>query len=103
MTIESQRDLGAHFGPLHKHATYAVPRRGDLDDVVGKPRIYLFDGKADILVVYSDRNSRPDMFAFSRAELFHSDVTYEVQPPGATILRLLITPEVGNDTLWSSG
>jgi sulfonate dioxygenase len=43
------------------------------------------------------------MFAFSRAELFHSDVTYEQQPPGATILRLLVTPEVGNDTLWSSG
>lgn len=57
----------------------------------------------DPAVVYSDRNSRPDMFAFSRAELFHSDVTYEQQPPGATILRLLVTPDVGNDTLWSSG
>jgi len=34
--IEAHRALGAHFGPLHKHATYAVPRRGDLDDVVGK-------------------------------------------------------------------
>jgi sulfonate dioxygenase len=34
--IESHRALGAHFGPLHKHATYAVPRRGDLDDVVGE-------------------------------------------------------------------
>ena len=55
------------------------------------------------LVVYTDKNSRPDLFAFSRAELFHSDVTYEIQPPGATILRLLTTPEVGNDTLWSSG
>jgi sulfonate dioxygenase len=30
-------------------------------------------------------------------------VTYEIQPPGATILRLYTTPEVGNDTLWSSG
>lgn len=30
-------------------------------------------------------------------------MTYEVQPPGPTILRLLLTPEVGNDTLWSSG
>jgi sulfonate dioxygenase len=30
-------------------------------------------------------------------------VTYEVQPPGTTILKLLVTPEVGNDTLWSSG
>jgi len=34
--IEAHRALGAHFGPLHKHATYAVPRRGDLDDVVGE-------------------------------------------------------------------
>ncbi|WVQ95045.1 hypothetical protein IAU59_002137 [Kwoniella sp. CBS 9459] len=88
LTIEQHRDLGAHFGPLHKHATYATPKRGDLDDVV---------------VVYADQNSRPDLYAFSRAELFHSDVTYEVQPPGTTILRLLTTPEVGNDTLWSSG
>jgi len=36
LTIEGQRDLGRYFGPLHKHATYAVPRRGDLDDVVGE-------------------------------------------------------------------
>lgn len=36
LTIEGQRDLGRHFGPLHKHATYAVPRRGDLDDLVGE-------------------------------------------------------------------
>lgn len=88
ITIEQQRELGQHFGPLHTHATYATPRRGGLDDVV---------------VVYADRDSRPDQYSFSRAELFHSDVTYEVQPPGATILRLLTTPEVGNDTLWSSG
>nr|ODN94406.1 alpha-ketoglutarate catabolism dioxygenase [Cryptococcus depauperatus CBS 7855] len=88
LTVEKQRELGQHFGPLHKHATYAVPRRGDLDDVV---------------VVYADRDSRPDLYAFSRAELFHSDVTYEVQPPGTTILRLLTAPSVGNDTLWSSG
>lgn len=33
--IDSHRKLGQHFGPLHKHATYAVPKRGDLDDVVG--------------------------------------------------------------------
>ncbi|WVQ80176.1 hypothetical protein IAT38_002281 [Cryptococcus sp. DSM 104549] len=88
LTIEKQREICAHWGPLHKHATYATPRRGDLDDVV---------------VVYADKSSRPDLYAFSRAELFHSDVTYEIQPPGTTMLRLLTTPEVGNDTLWSSG
>lgn len=36
MTIDQQRDIGRHFGPLHKHPTYAIPRRGDLDDVVGE-------------------------------------------------------------------
>ena len=54
-------------------------------------------------MVYSDRNARPDPYAFSRSDLFHSDVTYELQPPGPTILKLMVTPEVGNDTLWSSG
>lgn len=54
-------------------------------------------------VVYSDKFARPDPYSFSRAELFHSDVTYEVQTPGTTILKLYVTPEVGNDTLWSSG
>ncbi|KAL7422415.1 hypothetical protein Q5752_003061 [Cryptotrichosporon argae] len=88
LTAEAQRELGQHFGPLHKHPTYAVPRR---------------DGFDDMIVIYTDKNSRPDPYAFSRAELFHSDVTYELQPPGPTILRLLVTPEVGNDTLWSSG
>jgi alpha-ketoglutarate-dependent taurine dioxygenase len=107
LSIEQQRDLGAYFGPLHRHATYAVPKRGDLDDVVGESNCSTTFSSSQltkfILVVYSDKNSRPDLYAFSRAELFHSDVTYEVQPPGATILRLLTTPEVGNDTLWSSG
>ena len=42
--IEAHRALGAHFGPLHKHATYAVPRRGDLDDVVGKSPAILLEG-----------------------------------------------------------
>lgn len=35
MTIEQQRELGQHFGPLHVHPTYATPARGDLEDVVG--------------------------------------------------------------------
>lgn len=105
--IDSHRKLGQHFGPLHKHATYAVPKRGDLDDVVGESSRLQGDcyqwARLNSIVVYSDKYARPDPYAFSRAELFHSDVTYEIQPPGTTILKLYLTPEVGNDTLWSSG
>ncbi|KAG5636948.1 hypothetical protein H0H81_006296 [Sphagnurus paluster] len=30
-------------------------------------------------------------------------VTYELQPPGATSLKVITGPEYGGDTLWSSG
>jgi sulfonate dioxygenase len=33
---------------------------------------------------------------------FHSDVSYEHQPPGITILTLLSVPETGGDTTWAS-
>ncbi|MBE3044977.1 TauD/TfdA family dioxygenase [Candidatus Bathyarchaeota archaeon] len=33
---------------------------------------------------------------------FHSDVSYEQQPPGVTILTLLSVPPSGGDTVWAS-
>lgn len=33
---------------------------------------------------------------------FHSDVSYEHQPPGITVLTLLAVPETGGDTTWTS-
>jgi taurine dioxygenase len=87
--IDAQRKLGAYFGSLHKHATTAVPKRGDLDDVH---------------VVYTDENSKDQRALFSPSFLWHSDVTYEVQPPSYTSLKVLTGPPRGGggDTLWSS-
>jgi sulfonate dioxygenase len=34
---------------------------------------------------------------------WHSDVTYDNQPPGLTLLKIDTLPPVGGDTLWSSG
>ena len=53
--------------------------------------------------MYNDHSRRPDPSAFSKLELWHSDVSYEIQPPGATSLKLYTGPETGGDTLWSSG
>lgn len=41
--IHQQLDLARHFGPLHKHATTAIPRNG-LEEVHGKNEhpLYLF-------------------------------------------------------------
>ena len=89
LTIDAQRSLGAYFGTLHSHATTAVPARGDLDDVH---------------VVYMDEKSKDQRAPFAPTFLWHSDVTYEVQPPSYTSLKVLTGPPRGGggDTLWSS-
>lgn len=85
--IHEQLNLARHFGPLHKHATTPIPR----------------NGLEEVHVVYNDASRRPDSSTFSKLELWHSDVSYELQPPGPTSLKVIIGPEYGGDTLWSSG
>lgn len=89
LNIDEQRKLGAYFGNLHKHATTSVPKRGDLEDVH---------------VVYTDENSKDQRAMFTPTFLWHSDVTYELQPPSYTCLKVLSGPPRGGggDTLWSS-
>ncbi|KAA1477176.1 alpha-ketoglutarate-dependent sulfonate dioxygenase [Dentipellis sp. KUC8613] len=88
INIYEQLDLARHWGPLHKHATTPVPREPGLEEVH---------------VVYNDASRRPDPSAFSKLELWHSDVSYEAQPPSTTSLKIYSGPETGGDTLWSSG
>ncbi|RDB25948.1 putative alpha-ketoglutarate-dependent sulfonate dioxygenase [Hypsizygus marmoreus] len=87
INIHEQLDLARYFGPLHKHATTPITR----------------NGLEEVHVVYNDASRRPDPAAFSKLELWHSDVSYEVQPPSTTSLKVIAGPEVGGDTLWSSG
>lgn len=88
VNIHEQLDLARYWGPLHKHATTPVPKEPGLEQVH---------------VVYNDSSRRPDPSAFSKLELWHSDVSYELQPPSTTSLKLITGPETGGDTLWSSG
>ncbi|THH31524.1 hypothetical protein EUX98_g2668 [Antrodiella citrinella] len=88
INVHEQLDLARHWGPLHKHATTPIPREPGLEEVH---------------VVYNDASRRPDTSAFSKLELWHSDVTYEVQPPSTTSLQVITGPVYGGDTLWSSG
>ncbi|KAG9091281.1 hypothetical protein FRC06_000640 [Ceratobasidium sp. 370] len=88
ISIHELLDIGRYYGPLHKHPSTGVPKEPDLEEVH---------------VVYADYTRRPDSSAFSKFELWHSDVTYEIQPPATTLFKLLVSPEEGGDTLWSSG
>ncbi|KAI9873609.1 MAG: hypothetical protein M1830_010803 [Pleopsidium flavum] len=87
--IEAQRKLGQYLGTLHKHATTSVPRKPGLEDVH---------------VVYTDEKSKDQRAYFTPSFLWHSDVTYEIQPPSYTSLKLLSGPPRGGggDTLWAS-
>ncbi|KAL8943041.1 MAG: hypothetical protein Q9216_001329 [Gyalolechia sp. 2 TL-2023] len=89
LDIEAQRELGAYFGKLHRHATTAVPQKPGLEDVH---------------VVYTDGTSKDQRAVFTPSFLWHSDVTYELQPPSYTSLKLLSGPPRGGggDTLWAS-
>jgi sulfonate dioxygenase len=87
--IDQQRELGKYFGELHKHATTGVPKR---------------EGLEDVHVIFTGEGS-PDLRAlFTPTFLWHSDVTYEIQPPSYTSLKVLSGPPRGGggDTLWSS-
>lgn len=76
-------ELARHFGPLHRHATTPIPRIG-LDEVHGQFELinyiseygkylahFFFSG----IVVYNDASRKPDPSAFTKLELWHSDVT----------------------------
>ncbi|KAI9888982.1 MAG: hypothetical protein M1814_006099 [Vezdaea aestivalis] len=89
LDINKQRELLQYFGTLHKHATTSVPREPGLEDVH---------------VVYTDEGSTDQRAVFAPTFLWHSDVTYEVQPLSYTALKVLTGPPRGGggDTLWSS-
>ncbi|KAJ3331358.1 hypothetical protein HDU93_009806, partial [Gonapodya sp. JEL0774] len=85
ITIEEQLDLGRYYGPLHIHPTTGAPK--------DFPEVH---------VVYSDENST-EYFASGkllRQWGWHTDVSYEKQPPGLTTLKQVTVPLVGGDTLW---
>ncbi|KAK0637462.1 TfdA family taurine catabolism dioxygenase TauD [Bombardia bombarda] len=86
--IGAQKAFGAYFGPLHVHPVGAhVAGHLELHNIyLGPDNEY--------------RNSRrPNKLSTVG---YHSDVSYEHQPPGITMLTLLSVPPTGGDTGWTS-
>ncbi|KAJ3513060.1 hypothetical protein NLJ89_g3165 [Agrocybe chaxingu] len=81
------REWGSHFGRLHIHPTSGHP--------AGYPEIHLVyrDLKSTFNFEYEDSIT---------STLWHSDVSYELQPPGLTTFFLLAQPQSGGDTLFTS-
>jgi len=76
---QRQKALALSFGPLQTHPAY--------DTVEGFPEITILESTAE----------KP-----TKIEAWHADMTFRQHPPMATILRSVIVPPRGGDTLWAS-
>ncbi|KAJ6605808.1 TauD-domain-containing protein [Mycena sp. CBHHK59/15] len=77
-------EWGRHFGRLHIHPTSGHP-----------------EGHPEIHMVYKDANSRFNLDGLTTT-FWHSDFSFELQPPGLTTFFLLSQPRTGGDTLYAS-
>lgn len=80
-------EYGRHFGRLHIHPTSGAPKN--------HPELHITYRRADPTEferVFSERVN---------AVSWHSDVSYELQPPGTTFFSVLEGPDAGGDTIFA--
>jgi len=86
LPIKDALEFGGYFGRHHIHPTSGSPE--------GYPEVHIvhkhgFSGEVN------------DFFANRTSSVsWHSDVSYEAQPPGTTFLYIFDSPEVGGDTAF---
>jgi sulfonate dioxygenase len=86
LSIQEALDFGGYFGRHHIHPTSGAPE--------GYPEIHLVHRGA------GDKGAEAFFQARTSSVAWHSDVSYEQQPPGTTFLYILDKPETGGDTLF---
>ena len=86
LPIEKALEFGRYFGRLHIHPASGAP--------AGYPEVHLVHRGAD------DQTARAFFDSRTNSIAWHSDVTYEQQPPGTTFLYALDVPTAGGDTLF---
>lgn len=75
----NMKALALSFGPVQTHPAY--------ETIVGYPEITILE-------------STPEKQ--TKIEAWHTDMTFSEHPPMATMLKSVIIPPKGGDTLWSS-
>ncbi len=81
ISAQQHKDFARYFGELHVH-----PVLPSLKDQ-GHPEIVVLESNEHVPYV---------------ADYWHSDVTFERQPPMGSVLRAVVVPDAGGDTMWSS-
>ncbi len=81
--IQEALDFAEYYGPSHIHQTSGAPK--------GFPRVHLVHRSAD------DTTAKDYFEERTNSITWHSDVTFELQPPGTTFLYLLDGPTAGGE------
>ncbi len=81
ITRDQHKEFGRHFGTLQIHP-FLQPLK--------------HEGHPEFVVLQSDEQ-RPYV-----AEGWHSDVTFLDEPPLGSVLKCVVAPEFGGDTMWAS-
>lgn len=86
LPIESALEFGGYFGRHHIHPTSGAPK--------DHPEVHVVHRGAN------DQSGEILLETRTSTVAWHSDVTYEKQPPGTTFLYIFDTPSAGGDTLF---
>ncbi|SDZ21272.1 taurine dioxygenase [Saccharopolyspora shandongensis] len=77
LSAEAHKNFGRFLGELEVH-----------------PFLPKMDGHQEIVVLDSDQGAK--------ADVWHTDVTFQANPPIASILQIVQCPPRGGDTMWSN-
>ena len=88
LPISEAVEFGKYFGRLHIHPTSPAP--------ANHPEVHLVHRGAD------DTTAADFLKDRTNSTVWHSDVTYESQPPGTTFLYMLDGPMAGGDTMFEN-
>ncbi|KAL8711941.1 MAG: hypothetical protein Q9220_003637 [cf. Caloplaca sp. 1 TL-2023] len=86
LPIKEALEIGGYFGRHHIHPTSGAPK--------DYPEVHVVHRGAD------DKSGQTLLETRTSTVAWHSDVSYEKQPPGTTFLYILDTPTTGGDTLF---
>ena len=88
LPIQEALDLAEYYGPSHIHQASGAPK--------GYPKVHLVHRSA------ADTTAADYFQERTNSVTWHSDVTFEMQPPGTTFLYRLDGPNAGGDTLFAN-
>lgn len=88
LPIDDALQYAEYYGPSHIHQTSGAPK--------GHPRVHLVHRSAN------DTTAKDFFEERTNSVTWHTDVSFEMQPPGTTFLYLLDGPVAGGDTLFGN-